>query len=333
MSKPINIALLALTLIYNGYIFAQDESRKSTDHPKIGLVLSGGGAKGIAHIGILKALEKEGLRPDFITGTSMGSIIGGLYSLGYTANQLDSIIRSVNWDMVLSNNVPLNLIAYEEKEYYNRYLFDFPFEDGKLKLPSGLIEGQALSELLQRFTWPANKYDSFDDFPIPFRCVATDVSTGQPIVFDSGSLAKAIRSSMAIPTAFTAVDLDNTMVVDGGVVDNFPVDIARQMGADFIIGVNVGDGLKPAKELSGMSDILFQVSMIPSLIKTDDQISQCNIYIKPDLKDNGTASFSNYSEILQLGDTAGERVRPEFKILAEKLNRRGFNLKPLNIKR
>ncbi|MCB2219989.1 MAG: patatin-like phospholipase family protein [Bacteroidetes bacterium] len=309
----------------------QNDASPDHSRPKIGLVLSGGGAKGIAHIGILKAMEQEGLRPDYITGTSMGSIIGGLYALGYSADQLDSIIRSVNWDMVLSNNIPFNYIAYEEKEYYNRYLAEFQLENGKLKLPSGLIEGQILSEQLTRFTWPAVRYQSFDDFPIPFRCVATDVSTGNPIVFKEGSLAKAIRSSMAIPTAFTAVDLDTTLAVDGGVVENFPVDEVVNMGADIIIGVSVGDGMKSAYELDGMTGILFQVSMIPSLTKMDDQIEKCDIYIRPDLLDYGTGSFSKYDEILELGYTAGEKNRPAFRELAQKLGMQSKPIKKLNV--
>ncbi len=310
---------------------AQETTEKTGDRPRIGLVLSGGGAKGIAHIGILKAMEQEGLKPDYITGTSMGSIIGGLYALGYSADQLDSIIRSVNWDLVLSNNIPFNYIAYEEKEYYNRYLAEFQLEDGKLKIPSGLIEGQILGEELTRFTWPAIRYQSFDDFPIPFRCVATDVSTGDPIVFKDGSLAKAIRSSMAIPTAFTAVDLDTTLAVDGGVVENFPVDEVIDMGAEIVIGVSVGDGMKSAYDLDGMTDILFQVSMIPSLTKMNDQIAMCDIYIRPDLKDNGTGSFGKYAEILELGYTAGEENRPAFRELAQKLGMQPEPVKKLNV--
>jgi NTE family protein len=315
--------------IFSGW--TQNSEALKNSRPKIGLVLSGGGAKGIAHIGILKAMEEEGLRPDYITGTSMGSIIGGLYALGYSADQLDSIIRTVNWDLVLSNNIPFNYIAYEEKEYYNRYLAEFQLDKGKLKLPSGLIEGQILSEELTRFTWPAIRYDSFDDFPIPFRCVATDVSTGDPIVFKDGSLAKAIRSSMAIPTAFTAVDLDTTLAVDGGVVENFPVDEVIEMGAEIIIGVSVGDGMKSAYELEGMTGILFQVSMIPSLTKMDEQMAQCDIYIRPDLKDNGTGSFSKYAEILELGYAAGEENRSAFKSLAQKLDLHPKPIKKLNV--
>lgn len=304
-------------LLLPSIIFSQEEKLTDIERPKIGLVLSGGGAKGIAHVGVLKAMEKEGIRPDYITGTSMGSIIGGLYALGYTADQLDTIIRQIDWGEVLSNNIQLQYIAYEEKEYYNRYLIELPFKDGKPKLPSGVIHGQMLGEMLARYCWPAKNYATFDEFPIPFRCIATDVSTGKEIVFKDGSLAMALRASMAIPTAFTPVELDSTLAVDGGVVNNFPVDEVINMGADIVIGVSVGDGLIPAKELNGMTDILFQISMIPSLTILQDQIDKCDIYIRPDLKDNGTASFSNFKEILELGDAAGQQFRPKFKKLAE----------------
>lgn len=315
-----------LLFILSTFIYAQQE------RPKIGVVLSGGGAKGIAHIGILKALEEEGLRPDYIAGTSMGSIIGGLYALGYSADQLDTIIRSVNWDLVLSNNIPFEYVAYEEKEYYNRYLFEFPFEKGKLKLPSGMIEGQTLSEVLSRYTWPAKNYISFDEFPIPFRCIATDVSTGKPIIFKDGPLAKALRSSMAIPTAFTAVDLDSTLVVDGGVVNNFPVEELFKMGADYVIGCAVSEGFKPAHEIENMASILMQVAMIPSSERIIEQKKLCNIYIAPDLQGYSTASFGNYKEILDLGYKAGEESRPTFRHLADSIGRNPNPFQPISLK-
>jgi NTE family protein len=318
--KSLILSLLIFFTIFNfpEFLNAQTPDFNRTKKLKLGLVLSGGGAKGIAHVGILKAMEQEGLRPDFITGTSMGSIIGGLYAIGYSADQLDTIIRKINWDLVLSNNIPLNFISYEEKEYYSRYLLEFPVEKGKLILPSGMIEGQMLNEVLNHYTWPANKYNSFDEFPIPFRCVATDVSTGKEIIFKNGPLAEAIRASMAIPTAFTAVDLDSTLVVDGGVVNNFPVEELFSMGADIVIGVNVSEGFEPAYDVGSMSGILLQISMIPSLGRLKDQISKCEIYIKPDLKGYGTASFSSFAEILALGYIAGQQNRPAFKALAEK---------------
>jgi NTE family protein len=326
----LSVILILNCFLFTGSVNGQPLVYNQTKSHKLGLVLSGGGAKGIAHVGILKALEREGIRPDFITGTSMGSIIGGLYSIGYTADQLDTIVRSINWDLVLSNNIQLNFISYEEKEFYNRYLLEFPVENWKLKLPSGMIEGQTLNEVLNHYTWPSNKYRSFDEFPIPFRCVATDVSTGKPIIFKDGSLAEAIRASMAIPTAFTAVDLDSTLAVDGGVVNNFPVEELFVMGADVIIGVNVGDGLIPAKKLEGMTDILFQVSMFKSLERLEEQKAKCNIYIRPELKEYGTASFSNYTEILKLGYISGEKNRPEFKALKEKYGLKEKNHKEIS---
>lgn len=319
---PLSIVLILLLLSLP--VCAQEQTR-TPQRPKIGLVLSGGGAKGFAHVGILKALEEEGLRPDYISGTSMGSIIGGLYSLGYSADQLDTIVRSVNWDMVLSNNIPLQYIAYEEKEYYNRFLFEFPVTEGGLKLPSGLIEGQMLGELLSRYTWPSKNYETFDDFPIPFRCVATDVSTGKPIVFKEGSLAKAIRASMAIPSAFSAVDLDTTLAVDGGVVNNFPVEELFKMGADYVIGVNVSHGFLPAYEIGNMTGILLQIAMIPSSEKLPKQIRMCDIYIMPPLDDYSTASFKSFAEILNIGYETGEKFRPVFQALADSI---GQNQKP-----
>ncbi len=315
---------IVLYLILTTFIFFSPIRTKSQDNSgkrkKIGLVLSGGGAKGIAHVGILKAMEEEGLRPDYIAGTSMGSIIGGLYAMGYSADQLDTIVRAIDWGLVLSNNIPLTYISYEEKEYYNRYLVELPIVEGKLKLPSGMIEGQSLSEVLTHYTWPAMKYQSFDDFPIPFRCIATDVSNGKEIVFKDGPLSEALRASMSIPTAFTAADLDTTLAVDGGVVNNFPVEELFKMGANVVIGVNVGDGFLPVEEIGSMTGILMQVAMIPSLERISEQIEMCDIYIKPDLKENSTASFSAYAEILELGYIAGEKNRPEFKALAEQLN-------------
>ena len=308
----INLLIVNTTVCYS----------QKNDHPKVGVVLSGGGAKGIAHVGILKALEEEGIRPDFIVGTSMGSIIGGLYAIGYSADQLDSIVRQIDWDIILSSNIPYNYISFEEKEYYTRFLATLYFKDGKLSIPSGMLEGQMLSQMLSRYTWPAMRHDSFDDFPIPFRCVATDVSTGNPIVFNSGALGSAMRASMAIPTVFTAADLDSTLAVDGGVLDNFPVDEAIKMGADYIIGVNVSDeGLTNAHELGSMTGILMQVAMFPSLKKVDSDIKKCDIYIKPDLQNYSTASFNNYAEILELGYKAGEQARSKFHDLAKKINK------------
>jgi NTE family protein len=298
--------------------FQQDKS--PTDRPKIGLVLSGGGAKGMAHVGVIRAMEKAGIRPDFVVGTSMGSVVGGLYAMGYSADELEQIIRGIDWDLIISNRMSFETVAFEEKEYYNRYLLEFPIRNRKISLPSGLIEGQMLSEVLHYYTWPARKYRNFDEFPIPFRCIATDISTGKPIIFKEGYLHDALRSSIAIPTAFTAFQLDSTMVVDGGVVNNFPVDVVREMGAEFVIGVNVSDeDFIRAEKLEGFAAILMQLSMAESLGKTAENIKQTNIYIKPELGPYGTASFGEFDAILKIGDETGEKFYPQFKHLADSL--------------
>ncbi len=295
--------------------------------PKLGLVLSGGGAKGMAHIGVIRAMEEAGLRPDYIAGTSMGAIVGGLYALGYSAHEIDSIIRRVDWDQVLSNSVPLNYIAFEEKEYYDRYLLGFPITGYKVQLGSGLIRGQMLSEIMHYNLWPAVQYENFDDFPIPFRCLATNVGAGESVIFKGGPLPAALRASMAIPTAFTAVDLDSTLLVDGGVLNNFPAEVVKAMGADYIIGVNVGTNLE--KDLPrSMPDILMSLSMIPSTQKLDGQMQLCNIYIEPPLDKYSAASFLDAEEILRIGDSTGQHYKGAFEKLAKQI---GMQRQPFSI--
>lgn len=312
---------LLLFLIGISVVFVlQAQEKANTDRPKIGLVLSGGGAKGMAHVGILRYMEKAGIRPDYIVGTSMGSVVGGLYALGYSADELEQIILNIDWDILITNRVGFNDIAFEEKEYYNRYLVELPVIEGKVSLPSGLIHGQMLSETLHYYTWPANNIESFDDFPIPFRCITTDVKTGEGIVLKGGYLHDALRASIAIPTFFTPFDMDSTMVVDGGVVNNFPVDVVKEMGADIVIGVNVGDEdfLDP-KEIGTFSGILMQIAMSKSYSRLRQNIQDTDIYIKPDLKNYSTGSFSKFREILELGDLAGQKHAQRFKDLADSL--------------
>ncbi|WP_338221747.1 patatin-like phospholipase family protein [Algoriphagus sp. oki45] len=317
---PIILGIFCSLLGSWGEVFAFQNSNDPPRKTKIGLVLSGGGAKGMAHVGVIRAMEKAGVRPDFVVGTSMGSVVGGLYAMGYSPDEIEEIIRSIDWDLIISNRVGFETIAFEEKEYYNRYLVELPFRNGKIGLPSGLIEGQMLSEVLQYYTWPARKYANFDEFPIPFRCIATDIGTGEPIVFDRGYLHDALRSSIAIPTAFTAFQLDSTVVVDGGVVNNFPVDVAKGLGADIVIGVNVSDeDFIKAEKLEGFGAILMQLAMAQSLGKTSENIALTDIYIKPDLGPYGTASFGDFDSILKIGDKTGEIFFPKFKQLADSL--------------
>jgi NTE family protein len=333
--KKILLSLLFVFVV----LFLQAQEKENPDRPKIGLVLSGGGAKGMAHVGILRYMEKAGIRPDFIVGTSMGSVVGGLYALGYSADELEQIILNIDWDILITNRVGLNDIAFEEKEYYNRYLVELPILNGKVSLPSGLIHGQMLSETLHYYTWPANNIESFDDFPIPFRCITTDVKTGEGIVLKDGYLHDALRASIAIPTFFTPFDMDSTLVVDGGVVNNFPVDVVKEMGADIVIGVNVGDEdfLNP-KDIGTFSGILMQIAMSKSYSRLRQNIQDSDIYIKPDLKNYSTGSFSKFKEILELGDLSGQKYAQKFIDLADSLevftptSGIGLDVDPIKIK-
>lgn len=291
--------------------------------PKVGLVLSGGGAKGVAHIGVIRALEKAGIVPDYITGTSMGALVGGLYAIGYSPDQLDSISQSIDWDVLLTNQVPLNEIAIEEKFYYDRYMIELPVEGVKVSLPKGMIEGQKLSELLSKLTRSAHDIDDFSKLPIPYACVAADIETGEPVLLNRGSLPRAMRASMAISSVFTPVVIDDKLLVDGGLLRNFPVQEVIDMGADIIIGVNVSGGLYPRDQLTNMVNVMAQSAFIIGVFDTREQIKKVDIYVEPDITGFSSASFSETDEIAKRGKEAGEKYYPVFKQLADSLNQFG----------
>jgi NTE family protein len=299
------------------------EPNQQQQRPKIGLVLSGGGAKGVAHIGVLKAMEEAGLTPDYITGTSMGSIMGGLYSIGYSADEMAEIVYNIDWDRVLTNKIPLDKVTIEEKDYYGRYLLDFSLKNKKLQFPSGVIDGQALIELFSEKTRPVHDITDFNKFPIPFACVATNIVTGEPVVLNKGSLATAMRASMAIPTVFTPVKIDGNLLVDGGLVRNMPVDEVLAMGADIVIGVFVSSDLNSEKELTSLVSILSQSAFITSAFDTREQLKKCNILIEPNLEGFSTGSFHESPAILERGMEAGKAYYEIFKNLADSIKQIG----------
>lgn len=290
--------------------------------PKVGLVLSGGGAKGIAHIGILKALEEAGLTPDYIAGTSMGSIIGGMYAAGYKADELRDIITQVNWDELLSNKVPMNEVVFEEKYFANRYLLDFYFQKKKLIIPKGIIEGERLIRLFSELTRGVHGLD-FDQLPIPFACVATDIVNGKSVVLTKGSLALAMRASMSIPSIFTPISIDGKLLVDGGVLENLPVSTVLEMGADIVIAVNVSLGLEGEDQLNTPISIITQTAFITAAHEAELEAKKANILIQPDLTGISTGSFNMASVILDRGDDAGKKYVQQFKHLADSLNQFG----------
>lgn len=287
--------------------------------PKIGLTLSGGGAKGLSHIGVLKAIDSAGLKIDVITGTSMGSIIGALYATGYSGKEIEKIARSIDWGTMFSNRPPIDLINMNEKREYANYALEIPFENGKAKFFSGFIEGEEIWLRFGELFYPVYNVKDFSKLPIPFACIATDAAKGTAVVLREGELVKAVRSSMAIPSVFTAVPYKNTVLIDGGVVRNFPVRDAKAMGADYVIGVNLSQGLLSADKLLTPVDMLYQIGFYKDADDFDREVRQCNLLIEPDLKDFSAASFGAADSILLIGDEAGQRYYPYFKRLADSL--------------
>ena len=271
------------------------QSYASTDghRKKVGLVLSGGGAKGMAHIGALKVIEEAGIPIDYVVGTSMGSIIGGLYAIGYTPTQMDSMVRIQDWQFLLSDRILRKDKNMGDREREKKYQVSLPFSLTKIKRPAGgLIKGENISNLFSELTIGYHDSIDFNKLPIPFACVSEDIAEGTEVVFHSGVLATAMRSSMAIPGVFTPVRLHNKVLVDGGVVNNYPVDVAKAMGADVVIGIDVQSNLKPANELNNTADVLGQLVNLMGKDLYEKNVEKTNTYIKVDVEGYSAASFN-----------------------------------------
>ena len=326
----VKIHALIFILLFTGNVFAQNSSSKKVkNRPTIGLVLSGGGAKGFAHIGAIKLLEECGIKPDYITGTSMGSIVGGLYAMGYTVHELEQISDTTNWDLVLSNTVSLTEVTMVEKQYYGTFLLDMDMTKNGVSLPGGLIEGQNLHEKLSVLSRPVHGIHNFLDFPIPFTCVATDIVKGEPVSLQQGNITEAIRASMAIPTAFTPVKYDTLLLIDGGWTRNLPVQEAKDMGADIIISVNVGAPLKTKEELVSMVSILDQTAWMLSVKDTEKQLEMSDYVITPPVSSYSTFDFDKADSIMAKGYMEASKLRATFEALANKIYPSGRNEKEI----
>jgi len=257
-------------------------------------VLSGGGAKGMAHIGVLKVLERAGIPVDIVTGTSMGSIIGGLYAIGYNANSLDSMVRVQDWGYVITDKEDLRRQSLGDRRKQNTYLFSTGLTIGKRDMQAGgIIKGKNLAELFNQLC--VGFTDSLDfsrDLPIPFACVATDIIDNSEVDFHSGWLPKAMRASMAIPAAFSPVRIGDKVLVDGGLKNNYPADLAREMGAEIIIGVTVQGAPKSAEDVGGTMSILSQIIDVNCKNKLDENLAITDLHLQVDTKGYGSASFS-----------------------------------------
>jgi NTE family protein len=288
---------------------------------RIGLVLSGGGARGIAHVGVLEVLQKLRVPIDAIAGTSMGAVVGGLYASGLSPDQIDTTLRSMNWQDAFRDRPPREDLTLRRKQEDENFLVKFPIgiKGGRPVLPMGLIQGQSLTEILRRLTLPVARITSFDDLPTPFRAVATDLETGQEVVIGSGDLTSAMRASLSAPGVFAPVERGGRLLVDGGVSDNLPVDVARAMGVDVLIVVDVGFPLLPRSKLTSVTAISNQMLAILIRRKAERELTRLgphDILIRPALGDTSSFDFGNVNRLLAAGADAAWKMRDRLAALS-----------------
>jgi NTE family protein len=293
--------------------FSQETPRK-----KIGLVLSGGGAKGFAHIGALKVIEKAGIKIDFIGGTSMGAVVGALYTSGYSANQIDSIFVATDFNNLITDYIPRSSKNFIEKRNDELYAFLLPFNNFKVSVPLSLSKGMYNYNILNRLLKNVRKINDFNKLPIPFVCMTTNIETGQQVVMDKGYLPQALLASSAFPTLFSPIEIDGQLLIDGGVVNNYPVEKVREMGADIIIGVDVQDDLKDRNSLKEATKILTQINNLQMIENMVGKRKLTDVYIKPNIKNYSIISFDKGRDIINEGENAANELMPELLKYATK---------------
>ena len=279
--------------------------------PRIGLVLSGGGARGAAHIGVLKALEKLHIPIDAIAGTSMGAVVGGLYASGMSAAQIERELGGVDWQDAFRDRPARSQLNFRRKLEDRDFLVQLPlgFREGRFQLPRGLIQGQKLTQLLREMTLPVSDIERFDDLPTPFRAVATDLETGDAVVLKDGDLAGALRASLSAPGIFAPVERDGRLLVDGGVADNLPITVMRAMHVDRLIVVDVGNPLADRQQLDAVTNVANQ--MLAILIRRESQqqlqlLQPQDVLITPDMPRVSSYDFRNLPKIMRFGEAAAD---------------------------
>ena len=321
------ILIFVLILFSSGNTTCAEEVPGSQDvgqsaRPKVCLVLSGGGARGAAHIGVIELLEEMHIPIDCITGTSMGSIVGGLYASGMSTEEIKKTLSAIDWKDAFNDNIPREDRSFRRKRDDDLYLIKHKpgiGDDGKIKLPTGFLQGQKIDLLFKELALPVSDTRDFDELDIPFRAVATDITTGEAVALSSGDLAKSMRASMSVPSIFAPVEIDGRLLVDGGVSNNLPVDVARDMGADIVIAVDISTPLKKREELTSAVSITGQLTGILTRRNTEEQIATLSgrdILIVPDLGEISSADFTESGQAVSRGRTAAEQYRQELSGLA-----------------
>jgi NTE family protein len=299
--------------------FAQidDQSQKTTEF-KIGLALSGGGAKGFAHIGVLKVLEEAGIEVDVVAGTSMGAVVGGLYAIGYSTDELEDIALYTDWNELFNETRPRKYQFIFQNQTNERLIFSVPYEEGTVSLPRGLIQGQKISLLLNQLTLPYHEVINFRELPIPFACVVTNLETGEGVMVDSGYLPEAIRASTAIPSVFKPVSMNDSLYIDGGVIRNIPATDARKLGATFVISSDVSEPILPADSLRSFIDIMVQSVGFSREKSNIVQRKESDLLISPNMNNYSTFDFNKAREIIAEGEKAARAVLPQLKEIQKK---------------
>lgn len=317
--RSVVAALLAGLL--SGHASAGSATDASESRPRVGLVLGGGGARGAAHIGVLKELERMRIPVDAIAGTSMGAIVGGLYASGMSTEGLETLVASLDWADAFQDSSERRNRPYRRKQDDAAFpmRFELGYRDGELQIPLGLVQGQKLGLILRRLTLDVSDIRDFDRLPIPYRAVASDIETGEAIVLSRGDLPLAIRASMSAPGLFAPVVVEGRTLVDGGLTDNVPVDVVRQMGVDVVIAVDVEFPLYEPEEMQSALDITAQMLTILIRKETQRQLSELgedDFLIRPDLGKLGSTSFGDIMQAIEPGSAATRRLESRLRTLS-----------------
>ncbi|MGA1423519.1 MAG: patatin-like phospholipase family protein [Steroidobacteraceae bacterium] len=310
----LKVGLLAFLLLASSVAAAQSA-------PRVGLVLSGGGARGAAHVGVLKVLEEQRIPIHAIAGTSMGAVVGGLYASGLSAGEITALIESDEWRAAFTEPAPRDRLSFRRKSEDQNFLVKFPLgiKSGSFRLPKGLVSGQRVSQALRRVTFPVAGRAQFDQLPIPFRAVATDLETGDAVVLGSGDLVDAMRASLAAPGVFAPVEIDGRLLVDGGLANNLPVDVAQAMGVDVLIVVDVGFPLRKRDTLDSVTTISNQMLSILIRRGSDAQrerLGTRDILISPDLGEASSFDFAIVPQATSLGESAARAAATQLASLS-----------------
>lgn len=295
----------------------QAQENRKDDGVRVGLVLSGGGAKGMAHIGAIRVIEEAGVKVDYVGGTSMGAIVGALYASGYSAAELDSIFRKTDLNTLIQDNLPRNAKTFYEKEDSERYALTLPFDKFRISVPQAYSGGQNIYNELVRLLYHVKDIDDFARLPIPFVCIATNIETGEEVILNKGYLPEAVMASGTLPSLFEPANIDDVILIDGGVVNNYPIDEVYEMGADVVIGVDVQHGLSDREALASATEILSQINKFRSVADMEEKAKKTDIYIKPDMDDYTVLDFDKREAIIQLGDSAARAQFDELSALSK----------------